>query len=283
MKSFPESNPRPLNGWFEYSKKLQWRHTAPALSSEPTVPDFASIIKKLKDDFTLACYPVARPMSAPDKSYKKWLAPQADKQPDVVATTVTNISTEWCSYVGSADAVTRGFTTIASSDNSLWLISSDDGILSEKHFNADTSSWLLQSSLAVEEDKLSTAVPLEQDYNEWLNPVKEAKNYQTWLTAGTHEKQPSKEDDVSNWLHQGYSWIDHSNMQWLLPRGDYCMFELASGCYLSFITGGSTLCDATLPPGSPSGDDTHSDIFGSTQTLTSFGSSDFEVVDDTDL
>jgi len=38
-----------------------------------------------------------------------------------------------------------------------------------------------------------------------------------------------------------------------------------------------------LSPGEDSGLDVFSDVSGSTQTLTSFGSSDFEVVDDTDL
>ena len=38
-----------------------------------------------------------------------------------------------------------------------------------------------------------------------------------------------------------------------------------------------------LPLGGDSGDDMNSDMFGSTQTLTSFGSSDFEVVDDTEM
>lgn len=55
---------------------------------------------------------------------------------------------------------------------------------------------------------------------------------------------------------------------------------------LLFI-GGSTMCSETssllLPLGGDSGGDILSDAFGSTQTLTSFGSSDFEVVDDTDL
>lgn len=53
------------------------------------------------------------------------------------------------------------------------------------------------------------------------------------------------------------------------------------------IVGGSTICSETsslvLPPGGDSGGDILSDVFGSTQTLTSFGSSDFEIVDDTDL
>ena len=38
-----------------------------------------------------------------------------------------------------------------------------------------------------------------------------------------------------------------------------------------------------LPRGGANDDEIPSDAFGSTQTLTSFGSSDFEVVDDTDL
>jgi len=51
--------------------------------------------------------------------------------------------------------------------------------------------------------------------------------------------------------------------------------------------GYSPICSETssllIPPGGDSGGDMLSDIFGSTHTLTSFGSSDFEVVDDTDL
>lgn len=38
-----------------------------------------------------------------------------------------------------------------------------------------------------------------------------------------------------------------------------------------------------LSPGGDTGDDKLSDMFGSAHTLTSFGSSDFEVVDDTNL
>ena len=233
VKYFSEN---PLNGWFEYSKKLQWRRTTTALSSKPAVPDYASIIKKLKDDFiNKSLASVAHPINVPDESYKKWLLPQPDKHPDAPAAT---ISTKWLSTSAtlsddavimatpSADAVTKGFNAIANSDSSSWLLHSsfDDRILSEDHgyFNADTSPWLLRSSS--EEDKLPMVVPPEQDYNEWLNPVKEIEKYQTWLTAETYEKQPSTEDDVSNWLDQGYSWTDHSNVQWLLPRGDRLLY-----------------------------------------------------------
>ena len=40
---------------------------------------------------------------------------------------------------------------------------------------------------------------------------------------------------------------------------------------------------AWLSSGGDSGSDTLSDVFDSTQTVTSFGSSDFELVDDTDM
>lgn len=233
MKSFSESNTSPLSGWFEYSKKLQWKRNTTALSSQPAVPDFASIIKKLKDDFTKnLASSVAHPVNVPDESYKKWLAPQGDKHQDVPVTT------EWLSTsaipsadtvamaTSSADAVTRGFNAIASSDSSSWLLHSshDDGILSEDNscFNPDTSPWLLRCSS--EDDKSSMLVPLEQDYNDWLNPVKEVEDYQTWLTTGGYEKQASKGDDVSDWVYHGYDWTDHSNVQWLLPRGDRSLY-----------------------------------------------------------
>ena len=56
------------------------------------------------------------------------------------------------------------------------------------------------------------------------------------------------------------------------------------GCILS----GSTLCNEMsssllLPPGEDNGHDVFSDVSESTQMFTSFSSSDFEVVDDTDL
>ena len=81
-------------------------------------------------------------------------------------------------------------------------------MLSEQPSHFDVSPWLLQS------DKEKMTVTLGQDYGEWLltgNAVKEEDNYQTWLTAGTNTSQPT----ITNWLHQG----DHSNEQWLLPRG----------------------------------------------------------------
>ena len=65
-----------------------------------------------------------------------------------------------------------------------------------------------------------------------------------------------------------------------------------SGCYHEvsdytvyniLLTGNSSLNSEAFPPGGGSGDDMHSDMFGSTQTLTSFGSSDFEIVDDTEM
>jgi len=49
------------------------------------------------------------------------------------------------------------------------------------------------------------------------------------------------------------------------------------------ILGGSTLCNEMSSLLLSPGEDSGHDVFGSTQTLTSFGSSDFEVVDDTDL
>ena len=218
VKSFSESNTSPLSGWFEYSKKLQWRRDTTALSSQPAVPDFASIIKKLKDDFTKNLPSVPHSVNVPNESYKKWLAPQRDEHP-------TTVTAEWlptwatpsadvaAMATSSADAVTRGFNAIASTDSSSWLLHSshDDGILSVDNscFNADTSPWLLRCS--------SEDTSLEQDYNEWLNPVKEVEDYETWQTTGGYEKQPNKDDD---WLHQGCNWIDHSNVQWLLPRGD---------------------------------------------------------------
>ena len=55
-------------------------------------------------------------------------------------------------------------------------------------------------------------------------------------------------------------------------------------CYYSLcLVGTSSLNSEALPLGGDSGDDMNSDMFGSTQTLTSFGSSDFEVVDDTEM
>ena len=229
VKSFSESNANPFSGWFEYSKKLQWRRSTTALSSQPAVPDFASIIKKLKDDFTKNLpSSVAHPVNVPDESYKKWLAPRGDKHQDVtiewLSTSTTPSANTFAMASSSADTITRGFNAIASSDTSSWLLHSslDDGMSEDNScFNADTSPWLLQCSS--EDDKLSMLVPLEQDYNEWLNPV---KDYQTWLTTGGYEKQPSKEDDVSDWLHQGYNWIDDSNVQWLLPRGDQSLYSV---------------------------------------------------------
>lgn len=225
VNSFSDNKQNPLNGWFEYSKKLNWRRTAtPLLSSEAAVPDFASIIKKMKDDFTHRVTST-RGHHVADKSYENWLVPRVEKQPDVAV--VSAVSSEWLlasdRATPSDDAVTRGFNAIASSDSSLWLLhsSSDDGVISEchDHFIANTSPWLLQSSSTKTEDRLSMTSPLEQDYSEWLNPVKEVENYQPWLTAGTYKSQSSKEDDISNWLHQGYSWSDQANEQWLLPKG----------------------------------------------------------------
>ena len=54
-------------------------------------------------------------------------------------------------------------------------------------------------------------------------------------------------------------------------------------CYYTLRLGTSSLNSEALPLGGDSGDDMNSDMFGSTQTLTSFGSSDFEVVDDTEM
>lgn len=57
-------------------------------------------------------------------------------------------------------------------------------------------------------------------------------------------------------------------------------------CYvlIGCILGGSILCnEMSSPLEGDTGHDILSDMFSSTQTLTSIGSSDFEVVDDIDL
>lgn len=276
VKSFSDNKQNPLSGWYEYSKKLQWRHTptiSPATSEGAAVPDFASIIRKMKDDFTNHVNS-AGVCLVTNELYEKWLVPRVEKQPEVAA-----VSSKWLitsERITPSDdavtAVTKGFNSIASTDTSMWLLhsSSDDGMLSESHdhFIGDTSPWLLQSPSVEKQDKLSMTVAQEQDYSEWLNPVKELENCQTWLTATTDNSQPTEVDDVSNWLYQGYSWSDQSNEQWLLPSGN------------------PTACNemmSLLPRGGANDDEILSDAFGSTQTLTSFGSSDFEVVDDTDL
>ena len=157
IKSYYEGNPGPLRGWFEFSKKMQWRRST-ALPSQSTIPDFESIFKKLKDDFdrNLSC--ITQPMNVSDELYDKWLMPQKDRRDAVT------ISSEWLSTShdqSNTDGVTRGFNAIVNSDSSSWLLHSDHDV-SSKHdgsFNADTSPWLLQSSLSVREGELP--VPLQ--------------------------------------------------------------------------------------------------------------------------
>ena len=61
---------------------------------------------------------------------------------------------------------------------------------------------------------------------------------------------------------------------------DYTVYNILLSVY---FLGNSSLHSEAFLPGGDSGDDMHSDMFGSTQTLTSFGSSDFEIVDDTEM
>ena len=198
----------PLSGWFEYSKKLQWRRTATIPSSEPAVPDFTSVIKKMKDDFNnhTGHYHID------NGSLEKWLVPRGAQQQSEWLVTSNKMDTP-------GEAVTRGFDAIVRSDSSLWLLhsTSNDGLLSEHHghFIADASPWLLQSSSTERQARPSmTSVASEQDYSEWLNPVMEVEKCQPWLITTI----PIKEDDVSNWL-QGHNWSDQCNEQWLSPRG----------------------------------------------------------------
>ena len=201
VESFDKQSP--LSGWFEHSKKLQWRRTTPGPSSESAVPDFTSVVKKMKDDFNSH----GRHCNVDDE---QWLVPRGAQQ-----------QSEWLmtsnKMVTPGEAVTRGFDAIARSDSSLWLprSSSDDGLLSEHHdhFIADTSPWLLQSSSSTERQARPSVTPLalEQDYSEWLKPVMEVEQCQPWLSITS-----SKEDDVSNWLQAHH---DQCNEQWLLPRG----------------------------------------------------------------
>ena len=218
-----------MSGWFEYSKKLQWRRTATIPSSESVVPDFASIIKKLKDDFnncpttnttggchfddeSLEKWLVPREVQ---QSTAEWVVPRVDQQSGVTAEWL--VTSDRMATTASGDGVTRGFDAIARSDGSMWLAhsASDDGLMSEhhSHFTCDTSPWLLQSSSTDNEAIPSMTLPaLEQDYSKWLRPV---MGVQPWLTTS---KLPGKENDISNWL-QGHNWSDRLNEQWLLPRG----------------------------------------------------------------
>ena len=154
IKSCSEGIPDPLRGWFEFSKKLQWLHST-TLPSQPTVPDFESIFKKLKDDFDRNLPYIAQPMNVSDELYNKWLMPQKGRR-DVT-------SSDWLSTShdqSNTDEVTRGFNAIVNSDNSSWLLHSDHGVSLKQDgsFSVDTSPWLLQSSLSVREGKL---VPLQ--------------------------------------------------------------------------------------------------------------------------
>lgn len=242
MKPFTDDKRSPLSGWFEYSKKLQWRRTTTIPSSGSAVPDFASIIKKLKDNFN------NRPTTTTiggccinDESLEKWLVPKQG-QPSATEWLVprvdqrSGVTAKWLvtsdrmvttppsddavtmvTTPPSDEAVSRGFDAIARSDDSLWLArsASDEGLLSKQHshFSTDMSPWLLQSSSNENETIPSIALPdLQQDYSKWLKPMMEV---QPWLTTTT---LPSKENDISNWL-QGHNWSDRLNEQWLLPRG----------------------------------------------------------------
>ena len=157
MKSFSDNKlQNPLSDWYEYSKKVQWRR-APLIStvssSAAAVP---SIMKRMNDNFTNS---TTAPTNVASKLYEQWLVPRVNRQPYA--------SSEWPSTsemaTSSDGAETKGFNSIASSDNSLWLLhsSSDDMMLSEQPSRFDVSPWLLQS------DKEMT-VPLGQDYSEWL-------------------------------------------------------------------------------------------------------------------
>lgn len=204
----------PLSGWYEHSKKLQWRQGATVSTSSSTVPDFSSIVKKLKDDFTNSC-PVI------DESYKEWL--RVDKQADIV-----DCSSKW---LMALDKTTPNEdNSIQSFDDSMWLLpsSSDKWLTASERFNPETSPWLIQSPSkdkssitqtsehfnpktspwliqSSSKDKSSITQPLD-----WLDTLKD----ETWLSVRTYER---KGDDVSN---QGYNWSS-DNEQWLLPKGHY--------------------------------------------------------------
>lgn len=218
----------PLSSWFEYSKELQWRRSSTAytssLSQAATVPDYSSIVKKMKDNFT-SCTPSPTPIKkVTGESYERWLIPRTNQQPEILVNSDWLLPSEKAALNDTAsDAVYKTFHSIASSDSSLWLrsYSSSDERECYNHCTPDTSPWLLQSVSTEEEKSSLVVIPPEQDYNDWLftadsdRPVKEEeRSYQAWLTsAGFSEGHLVKEDD---WVHQQDDWRD-CNTQWLLP------------------------------------------------------------------
>ena len=209
-----EGNPSSLSGWFEHSKKLQWRRSTTS-SPGATVSDF----ERMKDNSAENISSVAQSKDvSSDDLYDKWLMPQEDTRN---VATVSSDRLPMSRNESNTDEVTNAVVTNAkvNSDSSSQLLHSlsdrDISVKQNDCFNADTSPWLLQSSLSVKEDNLPA--PPDQD---WLNQKME--DNQTCLTVDSQQ---------NNLPQQGHSCIEGSNKQWLLPRG----IRLNSAQYLVIV------------------------------------------------